>query len=322
MSTPSAPPELEERFLPPEGWQWRRFENKRGKQLRYGFVMPEQPAALVIGLQGLSEYGEKYFEIARDMKKRNLGFFMMDWQGQGLSGRYLENGHKRHADDFGEDIADLHQFIEEHVKPAAPENTPLVMLAHSMGANIGLRYLARHDETFSCAAFTAPMVGIGAIKNIPNWFILFMNKLAADAYARLGNGDWNPSMRDHPLKDIFSSDPVRKRIHNAWKLHDPRLQVGEITFGWVHQANLSCRYLQNPHVLRSIHTPCLAVLAEHEKLVDNKAAREAFNQMACAKILDLPGSKHEILMERDGIRRRFFHAFDELLAVNGVNPSP
>lgn len=315
-------PNLEKRFLPPDGWQWGSFENNRGKTIRYGFVMPENPSGIVVGLQGLSEYGEKYFEVANDLLKRNLGFFMMDWQGQGLSDRYLDNPHKRHADDFENDVEDFSQFVNQHVKPNIPDNTPLIMLGHSMGANIGMRYLAEQKNDFSCAAFTAPMLRISLIKNIPNWFLLIMNKIAEDSYATLKGGDWTPDRRNTPSGDIFSDDPVRKLVHNAWKIHDPRLQIGDVTFGWVYHAGRSCDRLNEKDTLRNINIPCLAALSGNEKLVDNLAAKEVFNKMANASFIDLPGSKHEILMERDSIRNRFFKAFDDLLAKTGITRQP
>ncbi len=142
-------PALESRFLEPTGWRWDFFTNGQGKKLRYGMVMPPagKPDALVVVLPGLSEFCEKYFEIARAMLERNLGLFVLDWRGQGKSDRYLDNPHKRHSEGFDRDVADLHQLTTQQVLPAA-SGAPLVMLAHSMGGNIGLRYLRRPSRSF------------------------------------------------------------------------------------------------------------------------------------------------------------------------------
>lgn len=327
--SPKDHPDIEPRFLQPEGWRWHQFKNPKGRTIRFGTVAPQSrvPDAVVIGLQGLSEYTEKYFELANDLKSRNLSFWMMDWQGQGKSDRHLKNPQKRHSFSFDEDIADLHFFINEYVKHSAvhPDvgRIPLVMLGHSMGANIGLRYLYRHPDTFSCAAFTAPMLGIHAFRNMPNWLALMLSTLASGIsgprYAGFKHGDWKPETRGLPHMDIFSNDPVRKEIHNKWFGHDPSLRVGNVTYGWVQQALRSCAQLHGKNVLRDIKTPCLMALAGDDKLVDNKAARLAAKRMENAKLIEIKEAKHEILMETDQVRKIFLNAFFELLTVNKIS---
>jgi lysophospholipase len=322
-------PDLESRFLPPEGWRWHEFKNPQGRKLRFGTVAPESrvPDAVVIGLQGLSEYTEKYFETAHDLLGRNLSFWMMDWQGQGKSDRPLKNPQKRHSTSFDEDIADLHFFINEYVKHSAvhPDvgRIPLVMLGHSMGANIGLRYLHRHPDTFACAAFLAPMMGINAFGNIPLGLSLaatgLFKTLAGGAYVGFGKRDWHPENRSGHKMDIFSSDPIRREIQNAWLKHDPDLRIGHVTYGWVHEALNSCARLQKKNVLADIKTPCLFALSGEETLVNNNVARKAIKRIDKAHTIEIPEAKHEILMETDGIRNQFFNAFFELLSVNKIS---
>lgn len=314
----SSPLTLEPRFQEPEGWQWRFFTNTKGRTLRYGYVIPPKPDAIVIGLQGLSEFTEKYFEVAHDLLKHNIGFWMMDWQGQGKSDRHLPNPHKRYSDTFDEDIADFHQFVTDHVK-AETGDTPLVMLGHSMGGNIGLRYLHRHPGVFSCAAFSAPMIGIHALKFIPNRISLILTKLfkmgAKKSYI-FGGTDWHKDIRSPQDKARLSSDTTRNMVQDQWCLHDPDLQLGHVTFGWLHEANLSCVKLQQSDIARNIQTPCLFGIASQDKLVDSGATQAFANHMPFAEKLILPNSQHEILMEQDHIRHRFFESFLELIRKN------
>jgi lysophospholipase len=321
-------PDVEERFLPPQGWRWHSFKNTKGRRLRFGSVFPEDrvPEAVVIGLQGMSEFTEKYFETARDLQKLGIAFWMLDWQGQGKSERHLKNPHKRHSTTFDEDVSDLHFFIMEYVKHSAvhPDvgRIPLVMLGHSMGANIGLRYLYRHPDTFAAAAFTAPLFGINALKHLPNWMALgvtaaFQEMMDHDYVPSHGN--WTEVNRKKPGKSIFSSDPIRDSIHNTWCLFDPDLQVGGVTYGWLHEANLSCAKLQKQNVLEDIKTPCLFAIPGKEKLVNNKIARKSIKHLPNAKILELPDAAHEILMESDVHRDKFFKSFIDLLKVNNVS---
>lgn len=327
MSDQKATPPLEKRFQQPEGWRWHVFTTPDGRKMRFGTVSPANgvPDAVVIGLQGLSEFGEKFYEVAHNMLDRNYGFWMMDWSGQGLSDRPLNDPHKRHAENFDNDVADLHYFIREYVRHAAvhPDvgRIPLVMMAHSMGANIGMRYLAEHPDTFSCAAFTAPMLGISALDFAPSWAKLRLTALfkevANHAYT-FGGGPWKAENRANPGQNIFSTDPVRDAVHNAWCTHDPRLQVGSVTFGWLHAAQKSCETLQNPAYSAKIKVPVLVALAGEEALVNNDAARAVIQNIPHAKVLELREAKHEILMESEHNRNAFLRAFDKLLRVNKI----
>lgn len=319
----TSPPILEPRFLPPAGWQWAYFSCPAGRKIRYGYALPPdgKTKAIVIGLQGLGEFAEKYFEVAHDLLARNIGFCMMDWPGQGRSQRPLPNPHKRHASSFDDDVAALHVLISREIKTFA-NKAPLVMLAHSMGGNIGLRYLYRHPDSFVCAAFSAPMTGIKALDFMPlpaaeklTWFL---QALLGKHYVGFGGGNWRPAARDDLTHNIYSSDPVRRAVHNVWCLHDPALQVGDITYKWLHEAVKSCAFLRQDRMMRDIKTPCLFALADKERLVENATTRRFASIMPHARVIAMEDSWHEILMEHDGVRSVFFNAFFELLSVNGI----
>lgn len=316
-------PPLESRFLPPPGWRWHVFTNPQGRKIRFGTVAPESrvPDAVVIVAPGLSEFGEKYFELAHDLIQRNLSLWVIDWQGQGLSDRHFKNTpHKRHSSGFAEDVADFHYFIMEYVKHSAvhPDvgRIPLVLLGHSMGGHIGLRYLAEHPDTFACAAFSAPMLGIRDVRIVPTPLrplITGLLKEAAGSSYVFGGSDWRENARANPGHNIFSGDARRDTVHNAWSLHDPRLQVGSPTFRWLHEAVKSCAYLNKASTLKGIKTPVLIALAEKDVLVDNNAIRRAAKLIPHATLLELAGAHHEIVMESDSIRNQFLSAFEQLL---------
>jgi lysophospholipase len=312
-----APPGLEERFRAPPGFRWGSFTTRDGNHIRFGSVSPPQPQAVIVCLQGLSEFTEKYFEFARDLLARDYAFWMMDWKGQALSQRDPRDPMRRHAQDFIGDVGDLDEFIGRIIRPALPPGMELALFGHSMGGNIGLRYLAAHPGVFACAGFTAPMIGISPIGRLPGMASLLLtslfSSLSSFSYIPTGGREWNPDMRAHPRRDIFSSDPVRKQLHNAWFAAEPALQVGNVTFGWLHAANHSCALLQKPGFAAKIATPCLLALAGDDTLVLNSAARRMAQHMPQAQILELPGAKHEIIMERDEIRGAFLRTFFALV---------
>ena len=308
-------PDLEERFLQPDGWRWGSFE-RAGRTIRFGYVLPDnkEPDAIVICLQGVREFSEKYFETARWCQERNFAFWTFDWAGQGKSTRYLEDPQKRHSAGFDEDINDFHYLMHKHIIQSNASNTqgsiPLTLLAHSMGANLGLRYLHLYPETFRCAAFTAPMIGIKKFENLPQRLAImaaFICKvILGKSYIPEGQ-NWE-NRKEHAR---LSHDPIRSKIHNLWCAADPDLQCGDVTFGWVYEAQRSCTYVQRNH--KQIPTPRLFAIPGHEDLVDNKIARESISDNKMAKIIDYPEAFHEILMEVNDVRNDFLDHFYELI---------
>ena len=315
-------PQIEERFQQPEGWRWGTLKHK-GRNIRYGVSFPKDqtPDAVVVCLPGLSEFGEKYFELARDLNARNMAFWIIDWTGQGKSTRYFENNpHKRHSAGFQQDVDDLHALYLDYIKHSSvhPDvgRIPRAMLAHSMGGNIGLHYLKQHPDTFDCALFSAPMFGLQAFESTPNFIASGLTEIislfAGRSYAS-GQSDWNEDMRASDGSDIFSSDPLRDQIHEAWSIVDPELQVGGVTWRWLHEAVKSCNKLQRKAFLKSIQTHCIIAAAGHEELVDNKEIQRVCKRLPNANLLEFPEAKHELLMEKDDVRNSILDAFQTLV---------
>ena len=87
--TANALPDLPARFLPPPGWRFDSFVNADGKTAALrACIAPAAPNGHVVALEGLSEFAEKYFEFAQDCLDRGLGFWVLDWRGQGGSDRF------------------------------------------------------------------------------------------------------------------------------------------------------------------------------------------------------------------------------------------
>ncbi len=315
-------PELDEQFTEPDGWRWHSFKTADGRTIRFGSVFPKDnvPSATIVCLPGLSEFGEKYFETARDCLSKNMAFWVIDWFGQGKSGRYFEHSQKRHSAGFMRDVDDLHALITGYIKHASVHPDvgyiPLAMLAHSMGANIGLQYIKKYPDVFACASFSAPMFGIRALRPLrfgsARTALGFVNLYASRFYVP-GGRDWHEDMRTGIHNDLFSSDPHRKEIHKAWSVADPALRIGNITFKWLAEAAASCAIIQKKNWVSDIDIPIFMAISDHEKLVDNRVTRELAGYFKNAYLLEIKDARHEILMERHELRDQFMTHFYKLV---------
>lgn len=292
-----------------------------GKRLR----VAHWPAAAgrrrgtVLLLNGRSEAVEKYQETAGDLVGRGFEVRGLDWRGQGLSDRVLPQRQRGHIDDFATLIADLDEVVDRVVAPAL-DGRPLVMLAHSMGAMIGLRYLAERPGPVRLAACTAPMLEILAYRQ-PRWVL---TRLAALAVARgrgseyaFGQGDYDPALYAFPGNPL-TSDPRRFDAHKRVYQDHPELRLGGVTWGWVAAACRSAAILLRPECARRIRVPVLIASAGQERLVSNAAQRRLAALLPDGTLKIYPEARHEILMERDAVRNAFLADFDTFLHERGV----
>ena len=315
--------DLPERFLPPKGWRTHSFTNpETGHKIHYGSVFPQDggpPSAVIVCLGGLSEFSEKYYELAHDMLARGYAFWFIDWHYQGRSGRLTGTPQRRHSDGFEADVSDLHKLVSDYIKPSSvhPDRgrIPMIMIGHSMGAHIGLLFLKHYPQFFVGAAFSAPFFGIYNF----TWPMRLLATLIAPLVPMVGRlyvfggHDWRESSRKSDGSDIFSHDIMRDTLHNLWSKSDPDLRVGSVTFGWVIKALKSCAAITVPRFLDNVKIPVLLALASEDRIVDNKAIRVTAARLPNATLLEIEGAHHEILMEDDVYREQFLTAFDKMV---------
>ncbi len=311
----SPAPELEARFLQPEGWQWDTL-NAQGFDIRFGHVSPENPEAIIVCLPGLGEFCEKYFEVAHDVLAQNMAFWVIDWPCQGQSERMLEDPQKRHSAGYEIERDVLHDLFQNHIEPSNKEGVVCAMLAHSMGGNIGLHYLSQYPWVFQCAAFSAPLFGVKEFENIPPPLPQIITKIGKFFFSALyapKQKPWSKELRDLEKNKTYSHDEKREEIHNAWCLLNPNLQVGGATWQWLYETVKSCSLLKTKKILPFIQAHCLIASAGQENMVANRAIEKISKQLFHAKHITFEDAFHEIIMEKDEIRSVFFNEFFDLI---------
>jgi len=292
---------LENRFIPPKNWNQQFFENSETEHIISSSTLlcSSNNYNLVI-LPGLSEFAEKYIETADYFFKKGFNIHIIDWVYQGRSKRYTPNSHKRHSDGYDADISDLNFFIENFIDT----NKDTYFLGHSMGAHIGLRYLINNNHNIKAAAFSAPMLRIKSLNYVEKIYFKILTHLPHfNGRYVPGGKDWSPQNRNIINKDIYSSDPTRKKLHHLWSKHVPELRLGNPTLKWVQESLKSIFILTGEY--KNIKAPIFIAAAGNELLVDNKEIKKAAQMIPNATLKILNNSKHEIMMETDEIRDVF-----------------
>lgn len=291
----------------PQGWQWGKIDTPQKRRLHYGALCTASaPNAHILYVEGLSEFTQKTFELARDMAGENCHFYVLDRFGQGYSGRYLSDRFKQHSNGFTDDVKDLAAFKKTVIDPQNPDGKPVILLGHSTGGLISLMALHDRPDIFDGAVLTAPLFGIhhNAVRGREALFARMPGIRALTEMYIPGGTDWVPRTDPrHPLApEDFSSDPVRNTIQDYWQIKDPALRTGSPTMGWLKAACKAITTVRQPAYLQNINKPVLLFTAGQDKLVDTAAG---FNICAGLRHIDsahFENGFHELLMEQDNIR--------------------
>jgi lysophospholipase len=266
----------------------------------------------VVILNGRSEFIEKYFEVIDDLLRRRFVVATLDWRGQGLSDRALPNPHKGWVADFGCYVSDLRRMLERFVAPVCPR--PYRLLAHSMGGCIALRYLVLHPETFSSAIFSSPMWGFGRALTAPaslRWTVGLLERIGAGRRYVPGWGDYGEKNRSFAGNSL-TRDPERFARFVAQVDAEPRLALGGPTVHWVREALLAIAAIHAPGFVERVGIPVRVCTAGQDSVVSLAAQAAVARRMPNAVQQLFEGAKHELLLERDEVRNRFFALFEEL----------
>jgi lysophospholipase len=285
-------------------------------RVRMGHLPPPASGAegTVVVLPGRAEFIEKYGETLAALQEWGYAAAILDWRGQGGSDRFLAYRHRGHVAQVEDYLADLDAVMARVEALRLPR--PCLILSHSMGGHIGLRYLHAQPDRFAAAAMVAPMFGI-RLAPTPEP----LARLLCDAAIRIGGG-WRyaPGQRDFMLeryvfaRNRLTSSPERHALLRRHVAATPELALGGVTYGWLGAALRSLQLTRRPGYLEAIRTPILVCQAGAERIVSNRAQVATVRRLPHGRLVAFPGGRHELLMERDEIRGQVLAAVRNFLA--------
>ncbi|MEL6103599.1 MAG: alpha/beta hydrolase [Pseudomonadota bacterium] len=297
----------------PEGAELVWFRGGAGRQLR-ACVVPALAGVRVRGTcivcPGRTEFIEKYFEVASDLQSRGFAVLILDWPGQGLSDRLLDDPKRGHIDDFKTFMGALVRGLAT-LEDVLPE--PRVSLAHSMGGAIALAAITEKLVRVEAAAFCAPLWGLKTRIFGIRYMVWAMKTLG-----RSGDYAQQPGPPDRFETNIVTRDRRRWQVQRDLVDAAPELELGPVTWGWLGAALDICKTFARPSKLEQIDIPVLVASAGEEKLVNNEAHERLSRRIPNCEFIEVEGALHEILMETDDKRSQFWDAFDGLMEKAGI----
>jgi lysophospholipase len=281
--------------------------------VRYGiwYCQKERRRGSILLLNGRREFMEKYTETIGELIERGFDVYSLDWRGKGFSTRMLADRHKGFIEDFDVYLNDLKMFVSNIVMPKAID--PLIILAHSMGGHIALRFIHDYPGIADRIVLTAPMVDI-FMSSLTRWFARFISRAANKtgfnrAYVFGSGGDTDEKFKGNNL----TSDPVRFMATAQTIAENPDLAIGGVTYGWLSAALKSIGILRKPGFAEQISTPILLISAGEDRIVSIKAQKKICSLLPNCSYIEIPGARHEILRETDAVRSIFWEEFDRFI---------
>lgn len=292
-------------------WQERFLDTSDGVRIRAARAGPATARGSFFVLPGRGEFIEKYAEVVDDLAARGFASVVIDWRGQGLSARLHGDPQRFHARDFADYLLDLGAVVDAFAD-ALPH--PHLIFAYSMGAHVALRWLHDHrrDARIHAAVLISPMI------DLPFGPRGRMGvRLLGAAIGAVGQKHrYLPKYGPYDAQKRWSDMPVltsdRPRFARLLELaaERPELTVGGPTYGWLGAALASADLIRKPGYPEAIPTPCLAVEAARDIVIAREAIAPYAARMPNAQHVVIEEAQHELLLETDAIRGRFFEAFD------------
>ncbi|MEQ8898548.1 MAG: alpha/beta hydrolase [Roseovarius sp.] len=286
-----------------------------GTRIRLGLWRPEGARGTVFLFPGRTEYIEKYGRAARDLAEHGLATFTIDWRGQGLADRLVDDpmaGHVMHFPDYQHDVRAMLAAAEELDLPR-----PWHLLGHSMGGCIGLRAAMEGMPVASCA-FSGPMWGIriaDALRPVA-WSLSWTSKrLGMSHLYAPGTAGGNYVLTEPFETNKLTRDPEMYAYMTRHLTDQPELGLGGPSLHWLHEALMETRALARKP---APDLPCLTIMGSDEDIVDIPRIRQRMAAWPGGRLEVIEGGRHEVMMDDPETRAAVFGMMGDFFTRHGA----
>lgn len=305
----SPAPYFEDIAFGPPGGAAHWTQTSDGVRLRVGHWPLQNAKGTVLIFPGRTEFVEKYGQTAAAFAARGLASAAIDWRGQGLSDRLLDNpliGHVLRFTDYQKDVAAMLSVAQKLKLPR-----PFFLLAHSMGGAIGLRTVME-GTSFHAVTFSAPMWGLQIAPHLrpAAWTLSHLMPVIGQGH-RLPPGT---RMEHHVVSDGFAGNLLTRdrrqfEIMREQLTSHPELILGGPSYVWLREALRETRHLATR---TSPHIPAVTFLGTEEKIVAIEAIQKRMEAWKGGTLELIPDAEHEVLMDAETQTRPLFDRMAQL----------
>ena len=301
-------------FLSPENGKAFYFRTQDGVRLRLSIWNQSPSKGSVLLQSGRTEFIEKYFEVIKEFIDRGFCVAMFDWRGQGLSDRLIEDPYLGHVNSFSEYDLELHEVITKVYKTYCPK--PWIGMGHSMGGCILATYASQQPQILNALILCAPMLSM-RLSKFTQLFGLLIGFLSFFGLRRktFARPEWNSikGWHERPFKNNeVTSDRARYERSGNLIRKNEKLALGGLTIGWTYEALKRIKKIRDVKWAKKIECPTLLLNATHDRLVDADENKRICSLIPISMIENIEGH-HELLMEKDDIRKQTWRAIDKFL---------
>jgi alpha-beta hydrolase superfamily lysophospholipase len=236
------------------------------------------PRAVVLLFHGFGDHSGRYAHVAEWLAGRGYAVWALDQRGHGRS-----PGPRGHISRFAQFLADVAALRR---RAAGEVAAPQVLLGHSFGGLVVLRYLETAPQGLAGAVVTSPW--IDEAMKAPAWK-LALAKLLAGPLPGLGMSTGLDTAH-------LSTDPAVGRAASADPLYHGRMTPA----AWREiQAAQAAAVAEADRVA----TPLLFLLASDDRIVARAASETLARSLPVPPdVVVYQGMYHEVLNERDKVR--------------------
>ncbi|MEO0378958.1 MAG: alpha/beta hydrolase [Pseudomonadota bacterium] len=282
-----------------------------GVRIRLGVFRPETAKGTVLVFPGRTEYIEKYTPAAGDLAERGYASIIVDWRGQGLADRLLEDNRVGHVGLFADYQLDVSAMIDAAQALELPK--PYFLLGHSMGGCIGLRSLYEGVDV-AAAAFTGPMWGIRIAPHLRPvaWALGRMMPALGQGHRLPPTTAISPYVLSADFDDnLLTSDAEMFDMMRDQLQAHPELALGGPSFVWLREAldeTLALARMPAPDVQAD------AFLGTNERIVHVGRIEARMETWPNSTLHMIEGGEHEVMMEGPDARQAIFDTIAERFA--------
>lgn len=249
-----------------------RFNAPDGTQLTFDAYEPARPTAAVLFLHGWSDHAGRWASTGEQLQRAGLAAYLLDQRGHGRSG-----GRQGHLSRFSQLLGDLQAF-RRAVRQRS--TAPQVLIGHSFGALVALRYLeTQPGDPLAAAVVSSPWLGLW---RAPRAWQRLTGRLLADLWPTLrvrARIDSDQLSRDHAVNAAWAADPA---------CHDVMTPGAWAEIQWAQRAVVADGH--------RIDCPLLFLLAGEDRVVDAHLARAfADGLRGTVEVRWYPEMYHEVL---------------------------